>query len=982
MMSVPRPRALALGSLPTIVVLVVVLLVGSRLMYLSVQHHAALARDTAASVGASFASKIEPPLRELAKLAESRAAAAAHLANSSAIASLDSLPPSDNTFWMAPDDTVLRAPSAENATASGIASEWRSAESAHALEDSAFLGPLRLGSEWIVAARAPLGPRVAGDVTPPRAWSVAYGDLDDLIADSHLARLIDMGYDFQLSQIMPRSAQPRIFVSSSAEPLSDAVGVRIRLPMAAAIAGSYLEVAIRPRAGWYPASLLASDVGLLAFMTWLLAFGTHDLSHALQRSRAALKAARRRLRTINQQLASEMQQRMNLQETFAHARFHDAFTGLPNRRYFMDRLDRAMRDVRTKQRPRIAVIIVDITRFKLVNDMLGHTAGDELMVQAARRFEKSAAAFEGVLARWGGDQFALLVLKLESSDEALNIAGLLREELRLPFQLRRHQLIVAASVGVTYVDSGQQRAEDVVREADIALSVAKRNETARIVLYSPSMGGQAANLVSLEADLHLALEKHQLRLLLQPIVDLRTYKMVGAEALLRWRHPVESVLAPDRFLRIAEEAGLMAPITRWVILRVIRIAGDWLRRLPAGQKFYISINLSPAALRDPGLSEYVAALLREAELPPSVLKFELTEAALTGNVGAARETLERLHAMGIQLMLDDFGTGYSSLSNLQLFPFDFVKIERPFVNLNNADQANTGMMAAMVQMAASLNLTAIAEIIEAEAAAKALQQMGCDFGQGYYFSEPIDAELALQRLSSQEPFKPHALPAPDTAEAPVLPRDASPTVIVAPLVDPAPEPAAAPPVDVAPATAAPPADPSPTLIVQPLPDCSPTVMVPPLADPSPTLLVPPLADPSPTLVVPPLADPSPTLVVPPLADPSPTLVVPPLADPSPTAAPQTADSAPTAMVPPLADPSPTPIVPPLPGDTSQTAIMPPLQVDSSTTVAVPPLPDPSEQTAPPQPAARPLRGPPLADDDSPTIMMPADSFRARKDKEE
>jgi EAL domain-containing protein (putative c-di-GMP-specific phosphodiesterase class I) len=325
--------------------------------------------------------------------------------------------------------------------------------------------------------------------------------------------------------------------------------------------------------------------------------------------------------------------------------------------------------------------------------------------------------------------------------------------LRTPFELRRHKLVVTATIGVTSVDSGQQRAEDVVREADIALTVAKRQEASKIVVYSPNMAGQAATLVSLEADLHVALEKHELRLLFQPVVDLRTYRMVGAEALLRWRHPVESVLAPDRFLRIAEEAGLMVPITRWIILRVIKLAGEWLRRLPANQKFFISINLSPTALRDPGLAEYIAALLRETQLPPSLLKFELTEAALISNVGAARETLERLHAMGIQLMLDDFGTGYSSLSYLQLFPFDFVKIDRPFVNSSGSDQANTGMMAALVQMAGSLNLTAIAEIIETEAAAKALQEMGCEYGQGYYFSEPIEAELALQRLRTQHPFQ-------------------------------------------------------------------------------------------------------------------------------------------------------------------------------------------------------------------------------------
>jgi diguanylate cyclase (GGDEF)-like protein len=455
----------------------------------------------------------------------------------------------------------------------------------------------------------------------------------------------------------------------------------------------------------------------------------------------------------------------------------------------MDQLDRALRDVRTKRRQRIAVIIVDISRFKLVNDMLGHTAGDELMVQAARRFEKSTSVFEGVLARWGGDQFAVLILDVASTDAALQVAGLLQEELRTPFELRRHKLVVTATVGMTTVDSGQQRAEDVVREADIALTVAKRQETSKIVVYSPNMAGQAATLVSLEADLHVALEKHELRLLFQPVVDLRTYRMVGAEALLRWRHPVESVLAPDKFLRIAEEAGLMVPITRWIILRVVKLAGEWLRRLPANQKFFISINLSPTALRDPGLVDYIASLLRETQLPPSLIKFELTEAALISNVGAARETLERLHAMGIQLMLDDFGTGYSSLSYLQLFPFDFVKIDRPFVNTGPSDTANTGMMAAMVQMAGSLNLTAIAEIIETEAAARALQEMGCEFGQGYYFSEPIEAELALQRLRTQHPFQPPQQtgtfqpPQPDTTGAETvavkpLEIDDSPTVMI------------------------------------------------------------------------------------------------------------------------------------------------------------------------------------------------------------
>ncbi len=768
-----------LGWVPTVVVLLVVLLAGSRLMYLSVQHHAAQARLTAGTVSARYVHRIEPELQKLAALAKRQAALASRSVTETE--PLDSVPLVSNTFWMTTDDKVMHARSTEGSIATGIASEWDTAESARPVPGSSLLGPLRLGSQWLVAMRVPVFMKTTGE---PVGWAVSYADLEELIADSHLARLAEGGYDFELNQVEPRSARTRVFVSSSVDPLADAIGTPIRMPagFVPASPGSYLQVAIRPKSGWYPATELASDVGLLAFMSWLLAFGTHDLNHALQRSRAALASARRRLRSINQQLAAEMQQRLNLQQTFDHARFHDAFTGLPNRRYFMDQLDRALRDVRTKRRQRIAVILVDISRFKLVNDMLGHTAGDELMVQASRRFEKALAQFEGVLARWGGDQFAVLVFDIAAVETALQIASLLQDELRAPFELRRHRLVVSATIGVTSVDSGQQRAEDVVREADIALTVAKRSEAVKTMVYSPSLAGQAATLVSLEADLHVALEKHELRLLFQPIVDLRTYRMVGAEALLRWRHPVESVLTPDKFLRIAEEAGLMVPITRWTILRVIKIAGDWLRRLPANQRFFLTVNLSPSALRDAGLADYIGSLLRETQLPPSLLKFELTEAALISNVGAARETLDRLHAMGIGLMLDDFGTGYSSLSYLQLFPFDYVKIDRPFVNHSNSDQANTGMMAAMVQMAGSLKLTAIAEIIETEAAARALQQMGCEFGQGYYFSEPIEAELALQRMRTQKPFEPQVSAEPDvsseTAIVPALELDDSPTLMM------------------------------------------------------------------------------------------------------------------------------------------------------------------------------------------------------------
>jgi diguanylate cyclase (GGDEF)-like protein len=758
-----RIRKPGSGWLLTVAVLVVVLGAGARLIYLSVRHHEALAREQASGLAAGFVGKIEPQLRALA----ARVRADGTRSQSKGV------------FGLTEGDKILSVQAPEAPVATAIAGEWAALDSRHASQEPSILGPIRQGSDWFVAARLPVVTPADSQAASPRKWLVAYANLDALIAPARLGRLVDMEYDFELAQVEPRSARARAFVSSSTQPLTDVVTSTIRLPagFSPAIAGSYLQLAIRPHNGWYAPAQLASEIGLLVFIAWMFAFGIHDLTHALQRAQAKLAGARNKLHLVNQNLAREMQQRLSLQETFDHARFHDAFTGLPNRRFFMDQLDRALRDLRTRRRQRIAVVLVGVSRFRVINDMLGHTAGDELMVQAARGFEEPTAAFGGVLARWSEDQLALLLPDAPSTEAVLELAAQLRRKLQSPFELRRQRLLVAATIGITFAESGQQRVDDVMREADLALSAAARQQENKIVVYAPNMAGQAATLVSLEADLHIALQKHELQLLFQPIVELQSRTMIGAEALLRWYHPVEGVLTPEKFLGIAEDAGLMGPIARWVILRVCRLALDWRRRLPPERPFFISVNLSPTTLRDPGLGEFVANCVSELGLPNSVLKFELTEAALISNVAAARDTLDKLHALGFGLMLDDFGTGYSSLSHLQLFPFDFVKIDRPLVNRTGPDQASTGLTAAMVQMARSLRLTAIAEIVESEAAATALQAMGCEYGQGFYFSEPLEAPAAFLRLYSQQPFEPTAVAA-QTMELHALDEDDSPTIMI------------------------------------------------------------------------------------------------------------------------------------------------------------------------------------------------------------
>jgi len=583
-------------------------------------------------------------------------------------------------------------------------------------------------------------------------------ELDQLLSRLPLSRVIGPEYDFALSKIEVNGAAPRVFVSTRLDRIDDGVANVIRVPQGLSqdLPTGYLELAIRPKSGWYPARDLAFAVGLLASVAWLLAFATHDLVHSLHRAHEAVAHARRQLQMKNRQLVCEIEQREQLERSFEHSRYHDAFTGLPNRRYFMDQIDRALRDLRTRRRQRIAVLLINIDRFKFINDTLGHTAGDELVVQAARRFQKAAAPFDGVLARWSGDQFAVLVLDVASVDEALDIAAVLQNELQEPVNLRRLRISVAARVGLTCTESGLQRAEEVVREADIALSAAKRHDTASAVAYQPAMGGSFASLVSLEADLHVALERRELHLQFQPIIDLRKQRAVGVEALLRWRHPVEGLLTPDKFLSVAEEAGLIVPITRWTVRRVCQLASEWRHRLPPDKEFYISMNLSASALRDRELSSYVAAALAEFETPPRLLKLELTEGGLISDPVAAREVLDALHRLGVEMMLDDFGTGYSSLSYLQLFPFDYVKIDRPFVDRPGAERTNSAVAAAIVQMASGLGLKSIAEIVETPAAAQDLQRMGCDFAQGYYFCEPLEAEEALHMLRSYNPATPRA----------------------------------------------------------------------------------------------------------------------------------------------------------------------------------------------------------------------------------
>lgn len=822
---------------PAVLVCALVLAGGARLIVLSTEQRIARNREAAAAVAEHTAASIEAELEALVERAHREAARATE-----ALARSPEAPgtaPADNEgFWTASDGLILPAAySTDDAAAQeALAREWRA--DARDSEDAAgieWLAPLRHGSQWLIAARAPI--LISNSTAAEHAgWAVVYRTLEEMLLRSDIAELPKEGYELALGQRAPGRDVFRLLTGSPFVASQDHVAGTIRLPDTSRVAGSaepYMVLALRPSAGWYSPAGLTADIALLMLVTWLLGLAAYDLTQRPQRLAAALAVARRRLVSTNRRLAHELDERRRLQQSFQHARFHDTFTGLPNRRYFMNRLDRVLRD-RGGRRQLIAVILVDIDRFRMVNDTLGQTAGDELMVQVARRFENRIGEDLGhVLARWSGDQFALLLFDVHGPETAKGFANLLTDALGRPFVLRRHTLSVAAHVGITCVDAEPQRTEDVMREADVALSVAKRRDTADPVVYEAALSEEAVSSVGLEADLHVALERQQFQLLFQPVVDLAAGRVVGAEALLRWRHPVEGLLTPDRFLHIAEEARLILPINRWVIRRACELGRRWRGFVGPDAGLYVSINLAAMALHDPQLVRYVADVLHRTGLPGHALRFEITEADLTPDVGAARERLDALHDMGIGLVLDDFGTGYSSLSYLEVFPIDCVKIDRPFVNA--ADGSDSAVMRSVVQMVSSLGLEAVAEKVETETAVQALKRMGCKYGQGYLLGEPLEAEELFARLAGRS-----AMPAAPDAPTLVLPplpepRADAPTLVLAGLADP---PVPATPGVAPPAISGSVAQHAPTVVPVRRPDAAtaeePTIAQPGASDPGAT----------------------------------------------------------------------------------------------------------------------------------------------------
>jgi diguanylate cyclase (GGDEF)-like protein len=440
--------------------------------------------------------------------------------------------------------------------------------------------------------------------------------------------------------------------------------------------------------------------------------------------------------------------RRGLEEELRRQAFHDALTGLPNRALFLDRLQHALARADGHGR-RIAILFLDLDNFKVVNDSLGHETGDRLLVQIAERLRTCLRA-EDTAARFGGDEFTVLLEETGNERDAIKIAKRLTEALRAPIVLGGHEVYPSFSIGIAPSAPGQDSAEGLLRKADLAMYRAKTGGKGRYVVFDQSMNDAAMERLGLEADLRRAIERGEFRLVYQPIVSLEGERICEVEALIRWLRPGRGLVSPSLFVPLAEETGLIVAIGQWVLEQACLQAVAWHRTHPDDAP-RLSVNLSAKQFQHPRLVEDIARSVRTSGLDPRMLTLEITESAIMVDTEAAAATLLRLKDLGIQLAIDDFGTGYSSLSYLKRFRVDTLKIDRSFVDKLGEDPHDTAIVRGVVALAKSLNLAVTAEGIETADQLEELRALGCDKGQGYYFARPLPPESLEALLGISEP---------------------------------------------------------------------------------------------------------------------------------------------------------------------------------------------------------------------------------------
>jgi diguanylate cyclase (GGDEF)-like protein len=419
-----------------------------------------------------------------------------------------------------------------------------------------------------------------------------------------------------------------------------------------------------------------------------------------------------------------------------HLAYHDALTGLPNRPLFMDRLIMALAQG-NRVNQKLAVFFLDLDRFKNINDSLGHSTGDTLLKAVAERIRRCMREGDTV-ARFGGDEFTLLIPRIDYIEDAAKIAQKILETVKIPFNLGGQELFVSTSIGISISPSDGTDPETLVRNADSAMYRAKDQGRDNYQLYAPAMNARALEHLALENMLRKALSHRELVLFYQPVTDMETKRVIGVEALIRWKHPDLGLLSPANFISVAETSGLILPIGEWVLRTACSQIKLWQKRIDSD--LFVAVNLSARQFQQPNLVEQIGEVLAEANLNPECLELEITESNAMQNADNTIHTLRELKNLGVRIAMDDFGTGYSSLSYLKRFPIDTLKLDQSFVRNITTDPIDAAIATAVIAMAHSLNLKVVGEGVETEEQFAFLQRQKCDSIQGYLFSPPLSVE--------------------------------------------------------------------------------------------------------------------------------------------------------------------------------------------------------------------------------------------------
>lgn len=462
--------------------------------------------------------------------------------------------------------------------------------------------------------------------------------------------------------------------------------------------------------------------------------------------------------TLLLSIIRDITNRKRTEENLFRSAFHDSLTNLPNRTFFLERLRQALQHDRSL----FAVLFLDLDRFKVINDSLGHLAGDQLLVAIAERLVNCLKP-EDTLARFGGDEFTILLENIQDLSQATQVAERIQQELAHPFQLNGQDVYTTTSIGIVLSTIGWTQPEEFIRSADTALYRSKAMGGTRYVVFDAEMHSHALARLHLETDLRRALAEtpihepipaaeptldSEFQVYYQPIISLRTLRISGFEALLRWQHPERGLVSPNEFIPLAEETGLIIPIG-WIALRqACAQMHTWQVQFPTHPPLWISVNLSVKQFSQPNLVAQIRQILQETGLSPNSLKLEITESAIVENAEAATRMLRELHALGVQLSLDDFGTGYSSLSYLHRFPIDTLKIDRSFINQVDTDGEQLEIVRTLVTLAWNIGIDVVAEGVETNKQLAQLRALRCEYGQGYLFSKPVHSQAATALISA------------------------------------------------------------------------------------------------------------------------------------------------------------------------------------------------------------------------------------------